>query len=227
MARFGYASEANGRGNVLLIHREARAMRPAPMIFHGEGNVVVIDAGCAVDRSTTFNGNGALAAFMGPQDRLSLQSMLYDDATMVVGRDVTAYEAQAWVSHGRTLTIGDDCLFAAGVTLNTTDHHSLIDLDTHRQINWPADIRIGRHVWLGADVAVLKGVTIGDGAVLGARALVNRSTPAGELWAGIPARRLRRRTSWVNHHPAHPHQIDAMLDGLGAVAEPRRRRLFR
>ena len=51
-------------------------------------------------------------------------------------------------------------------------------------------IKIGRDVWIGCRVTILPGVTIGDHAVVGAGAVVNRDVPAGEKWAGIPARKI-------------------------------------
>jgi acetyltransferase-like isoleucine patch superfamily enzyme len=52
-------------------------------------------------------------------------------------------------------------------------------------------ITIGRNVWLGAHVIVLPGVTIGDNAVVGAGSVVTSSIPGAEIWAGVPARRIR------------------------------------
>jgi maltose O-acetyltransferase len=54
-------------------------------------------------------------------------------------------------------------------------------------------ITIGRNVWLGAHVIVLPGVTIGDNAVVGAGSVVTTSVSGGEIWAGVPARRIRSR----------------------------------
>lgn len=53
---------------------------------------------------------------------------------------------------------------------------------------------IGDEVWIGAKVVVLRGVRIGHGAVVGAGAVVTRDIPPREVWAGVPARRLRDRT---------------------------------
>lgn len=52
-------------------------------------------------------------------------------------------------------------------------------------------VRIGRDVSIGANVTVLPGVVIGDGATVSAMSLVNRDIPPGEFWGGIPARQLR------------------------------------
>jgi acetyltransferase-like isoleucine patch superfamily enzyme len=53
--------------------------------------------------------------------------------------------------------------------------------------------KIGRDVWIGANAVILGGVTIGDGAVIAAGAVVNRDVEAGAVVAGVPARLLRKR----------------------------------
>ena len=56
----------------------------------------------------------------------------------------------------------------------------------------PAAIAIGPHSWLGARVIVLKGVTIGAGAIVGAGSVVTRDVPPRTLAAGSPARVIRQ-----------------------------------
>jgi len=53
--------------------------------------------------------------------------------------------------------------------------------------------KIGRDVWIGANAVILGGVTIGDGAVIAAGAVVNRDVEAGAVVAGVPARLVRKR----------------------------------
>lgn len=52
--------------------------------------------------------------------------------------------------------------------------------------------RIGNRCWLGAHVSILKGVTIGDGAVIGAGSVVTKDIPANAVCAGVPARVIRQ-----------------------------------
>ena len=54
---------------------------------------------------------------------------------------------------------------------------------------------IGTDVWVGYGVIIRRGVTIGDGAVIAAGAVVVRDVPPYEVWAGVPARHVRRRFS--------------------------------
>ncbi len=53
--------------------------------------------------------------------------------------------------------------------------------------------KLGRDVWIGANAVILGGVTIGDGAVVAAGAVVTNNVEAGAVVAGVPARLLRRR----------------------------------
>lgn len=59
------------------------------------------------------------------------------------------------------------------------------------QANKVQPITLGRDVWLGANCVVLKGVNIGDRAIVGAGSVVTKSIPSGEIWAGSPARKIK------------------------------------
>ena len=55
------------------------------------------------------------------------------------------------------------------------------------------DIVLGNDVWVGFEAVILAGVTIGDGAIIGARAVVTRDVPPYAIVGGVPARLIRRR----------------------------------
>jgi acetyltransferase-like isoleucine patch superfamily enzyme len=59
-----------------------------------------------------------------------------------------------------------------------------------------APIVIGDHVWIGTNSLVLKGVTVGDGAVVAAGSVVTRDVPASTLVAGVPAKPVRTIEHW-------------------------------
>jgi acetyltransferase-like isoleucine patch superfamily enzyme len=60
-----------------------------------------------------------------------------------------------------------------------------------------APVVIGDRVWVGTRAVILKGVTIGDGAVVAAGAVVNKDVPAHSVVAGGPARVVGSVDSWV------------------------------
>lgn len=61
-------------------------------------------------------------------------------------------------------------------------------------------ITIGHHCWIGTGAIVLQGVTIGDGAVVAAGAVVTKDIPPFEVWGGVPAKFIKKRNSEVNYH---------------------------
>jgi acetyltransferase-like isoleucine patch superfamily enzyme len=91
------------------------------------------------------------------------------------------------------ITIGDHANIASGCHFVDHDHGtSGYDL-VGAQNGIEKKITIGVDVWLGCNVIVLKGVDIGSGAIVGAGAVVTKSIPRNEIWAGIPARRIGAR----------------------------------
>lgn len=89
---------------------------------------------------------------------------------------------------GDPITVGDGCTFADNVFLASVEH----DAANHAQINRTGAITIEDDVFLGQNVVVLGGVTIGRGAVVGAGAVVTKDVPAGETVVGVPAKPVRR-----------------------------------
>lgn len=90
------------------------------------------------------------------------------------------------------ITLGNGVMCGANVTITDTDRHPL-DASA-RQRGEPgacAPVVIGDQVWLGMNVVVLKGVTIGAGAVIAANSVVVHDIPPGCLAAGQPAKVLR------------------------------------
>lgn len=50
----------------------------------------------------------------------------------------------------------------------------------------------GKKVWIGANAVILRGVSIGDGAIVVAGAVVKHDIPAHEIWGGIPAKKIKK-----------------------------------
>lgn len=97
------------------------------------------------------------------------------------------------------IIIGDNVMFAPNVSLYTVGHPLDVTL---RNEAWEqtAPITIGNNVWLGGNVVILPGVTIGDNTVVGAGAVVTKSLPANVLALGNPCRVIREITEQDRLH---------------------------
>ena len=83
--------------------------------------------------------------------------------------------------------IGDDTLVGPGVRIISYQHRHSRAATIRSQPVDARPIRIGRDVWLGANSVILAGVSIGDGAVVAAGAVVREDVPAYAIVAGVPA----------------------------------------
>lgn len=97
---------------------------------------------------------------------------------------------------GRSIRIGANCLLASGVHIQDQDGHPL---DARRRrageptaMSEIRPVEIGDDVWIASGAMILKGVRIGDRAIVGARAVVTRDVPPDTVVAGNPARVVKQ-----------------------------------
>lgn len=98
------------------------------------------------------------------------------------------------------ITVGCDTNISSHVKLITGSH----DIDDP---SFTADfkpIHIGHHCWIGTGAIILQGVNIGDGAVVAAGAVVTRDIPEFEVWGGVPAKCIRKRSKDLRYKVGAP-----------------------
>jgi acetyltransferase-like isoleucine patch superfamily enzyme len=113
------------------------------------------------------------------------------EALIEIGDEVGI--SNAIIAARRHIRIGNNVNIGAGVKIFDNDFHSADFAERAADINIPtAPVSIGDRAWIGGDATVLKGVTIGEESVIGLGSIVTRDVPPGEIWAGIPAKFIRK-----------------------------------
>lgn len=171
-----------------------------------EGNILIFHGGAALPTHITLQGSHSRLIWGGGapahwRTDVSIrycsnrQSLYWGDGSTSNGTSITL-EGTA-----RRVTIGRDCMFASGTAILTSDMHAIIDATTGKPLNPTADVHLGTHVWLGQDSCVSKGAVVGDGSIIGMKALVTGSIPAHSLAVGIPAKVMKQPVSWKRERP--------------------------
>ena len=93
------------------------------------------------------------------------------------------------------ITIGENVVIAPEVIIRDSDQHIVID-ENGMEKPKTSSIHIGNHVWIGTRAMILKGVHIGDNAIIAAGAVVTRDVPNNCLVAGVPAKIIKTDISW-------------------------------
>ena len=100
------------------------------------------------------------------------------------------------------IVIGNKVLMGPGVRIITGDHRidvigkHISDVSDEEKLEiQDMDVVIEDGVWIGVNVTILKGVTIGEGAIIAAGSVVTKNVDAYSVWAGVPAKKIKERFS--------------------------------
>lgn len=121
----------------------------------------------------------------------------HEPVTLWIGPDASlSIGNRSGLSHAtvvclRKIEIGNDVLIGGGARIFDSDFHALPTAAAYGNQTVTLPVTIEDYAFVGAYATILKGVTIGRGAVIGASSVVTRSVPPYEVWAGNPARRIR------------------------------------
>lgn len=122
--------------------------------------------------------------------------MKNDNSVIKIGDKTSIEEARITSFEPYKIEIGKDCMFSANIVIMNTDVHKIYDIDTGLKTNEGKEISIGNHVWLGIRTIILKGVSIGDNAIVAAGSIVTKDVKANTIVSGNPAKQIKENKNW-------------------------------
>jgi acetyltransferase-like isoleucine patch superfamily enzyme len=182
------------RANKMLNHRYARMLgRLAWLKLRYRGRLVT-DGMCFICPGVKLEiGRGATLrigrwAWIGHASKIRVhQGEVSIGAKTVMGQECT-------ISAYQHVSIGRECIVADRVMLIDFDHGVVeVERPIRLQGIYKRDVTVGHNVWIGYGACVLRGVRIGDNAIVGTSSVITRDVPANAVVGGIPARVIRMR----------------------------------
>lgn len=185
--------ELGAPSNLSAFKRTAVSIDPSASIELGTGRVIINDSWCAANPFPTLFS-------MKANSRLIVHGSFsfYSNADISVNENAILEIGSGFVNHGARIhcfervIIGDQVYIGDDVAIRDSDGHEIIG--SGKPMTMP--IVIGNHVWIGAKVTILKGVTIGEGAIVAAGSVVSHDVPPRTLVGGVPAKVIRENVSW-------------------------------
>ena len=165
--------------------------------FAGENNTVYIKTPTRIKRCTiNFYGNNNKVYFDENIYGKFCFNLNLDNNNIYLGKRVETIHFSATL-HGDKLTVGDNCMFSNNITC-WTDGHSVIDNATKELLNKPHhEITIGNHVWIGANVTLLKKTKIPSNSIVAHSSVVTKTFEEENIiLAGNPARIVKTGINW-------------------------------
>lgn len=140
-------------------------------------SIIEIGNNCKFNSSSLFN-------FRGLNHGCIIQTGCPNAKILI--KDNCGFSGVSIVSD-KEVYIGEGTTIGANAIIGDRDDHSDIYLSDSKPIN------IGKNVWIGMNATIMKGVTIGDNAIVGAGAIVTKNVPANAIVAGVPAKIIKYR----------------------------------
>lgn len=113
-------------------------------------------------------------------------------AMITIGRGTWLNNNFCAIAEHTFISIGNNCLIGANVEILDSDFHGMNLMDRDKSLSdWAKPVEIHDDVFIGSNVKILKGVTVGHGSVIANGSIVTTSVPAGMVVGGNPARVLK------------------------------------
>jgi acetyltransferase-like isoleucine patch superfamily enzyme len=170
-----------GNNNIVKIGKGS-IMRESIIQITGNNNQIIVQEKCKIAPNADFYLSGS------------------DNIIIIRNNSRFNHHLHLCIEENNTkIEIGEDCMFGNTITVRTSDSHAVYRKDTNIRINPAKSVTIGAHVWVAPKATIMKGVTIGNGSIIGYQSVVTKEIPENVLAVGTPAIVKKENVRWDRH----------------------------
>jgi len=201
VVRYLSANRIREHGRANLIDLAGAYLSNCVIRVVGDGNYVKLGHGSRLSNCTVTVVGSGNKLILGQRVGMLHSELIMEsqDSYLTIG-DESTFQGSIHIAVTECysgVSVGNDCMFAHEIQVRNGDSHAVLDARTRARLNPAQSVKIGNHVWVASRAMVLKGVNIGDDAIIGAGSVVTRSVATGSLAVGTPARVVRTGVTWT------------------------------
>lgn len=172
-------------------------LRNSSITIYDSHNTIKIGEGCIINNCviSIFGDNNTLII----EDKARLlggaRIIMEGNSIVRIGHNAGVRKVD-FLAKGANIEIGELCMFSNNIIVRNHDSHRVLNFAGDQITNPPQNVVLGRHVWIGQNVTILKGVNIGDDSILAFGSVVTKSCPPNCIMAGNPARIVKSEVAW-------------------------------
>lgn len=171
-----------GNDNTVLIPKNLQGICNINIL--GNGHHIQIEDGVKISKKLSIN-------------------VFDNNGYVYIGKDTTIVDLTILVNENNNkVEIGQDCMFSRGITIQSTDSHSIISLEDGNCINYATrGVIIKDHVWVGLNATILKDTIINKNTIIAASAVVSGEIAENVVAGGVPAKIIKSNVTWSREKP--------------------------
>lgn len=167
----------------------------------GNGGMLKVHAPLAFSNTTIQIGDGGIVEISENSHIKRLFLRCASTASSVkIGKNFNIESGEFILAKGQedqSIVIGDNCLFSSNIFIQTSDGHTILDMNGNVLNNCGGKIVIGNHVWLGYGVSILKKASIANNTIVAESSTVTKPFSRSNcILCGVPAKIIKINVDW-------------------------------
>ena len=206
--------ENNGENNKFIVLDEngnktgIKYIKNIGIKFYGNNNIVKLYKGFKTSERTIIglHKNAKLTIEASPYEiNFRVPGWIADGCSLNIGKNSSISNATFLIldEPNVSITLSKNCMLSSGIVFRSSDAHIIVDNISNQRINYPADINVGEHTWIGMGTIILKGANIPSNSIIGAHSIYTKSSNPlsldnwnGGVFVGQPAKLKKTNVTW-------------------------------